>query len=135
MSAAQYRGGTRVASLRVISHACVADGVRKARRTSVAKAFVVGVRRGDAGQQFRGGATLSRGSTATEPRALLASRTVTRRLVATFLLVATFRDLLIAIRLVRLVLSAVLILFAGISVALIHEASQQWIVATSCGRN
>ena len=59
-------------------------------------------------------------SAATEPWALVASGTMTRGLVATFLFVGSSFDFLIAVRLFRFVLSAVLILLARVSVALIH---------------
>ena len=70
-------------------------------------------------RSLRGGAMLNGGSTAAEPGAFVSSRTLARRLVATFL-PAMLLDPLIRIRLVRFVLSTVLIPFARVSVALIH---------------
>jgi hypothetical protein len=77
-----------------------------------------------------------RGLATTEPGTLLGSRAVFRSLVATFLLVAALVVVFFTVRLLTgFVLSALLILLARVSLALIHEGLAYWIVATSYAGN
>ena len=81
------------------------------------------VRGGDRVRELAGHERGPNGLPATEPGTLLASRTVSRSLVTTFLLVAALVVVVFAVGLPRFVLTALLILFARVSLALIHGAS------------